>query len=109
MALALCKQGVAGSIPATSTNHHHFNEMPSEFSCVTTCYTGRGREFECPHAHQLNSCSHIDLSCFSLGTFWCKLGTSGTREARIKFQLARDGEKGAIFGGARGCGFDSQI
>jgi len=25
----LCKQGVAGSNPATSTNHHHFNQMPS--------------------------------------------------------------------------------
>ena len=64
----LCKQGVAGSSPATSTNHHHFNQMPSEFSRVTTCYSGRGREFECPHVHQLNSRSHMDSRCFFLGT-----------------------------------------
>jgi hypothetical protein len=43
----LCKQGVRGSNPLTSTNHHHFNQMPSEFSRVTTCYSGRGRESEC--------------------------------------------------------------
>src|SRR5260370_16432371 len=67
--VTLCKQGVAGSSPATSTNHHHFNQMPSEFSRVTTCYSGRGREFERPHVHQLNPHSHIDLRCFFLGTF----------------------------------------
>jgi len=25
----------------------------------TTCYSGRGWGFESPHAHQLNSCSHL--------------------------------------------------
>jgi hypothetical protein len=34
----LCKQGVAGSSPATSTNHSHFKEISSKFSSLTTCY-----------------------------------------------------------------------
>src|SRR5260370_6617545 len=65
----LCKQGVGSSNLLTSTNHYHFNEIPSEFSRVTTCYSGRGRGFECPHVHQLSFRSHIDLRCFFLGTF----------------------------------------
>jgi len=71
----LCKQGAGGSSPPTSTiiagvrPLNHFNQMPSEFSPVTTCYSGRGRGFERPHGHQLNSRSHIDLRCFFLGTF----------------------------------------
>src|SRR6516162_732253 len=38
----LCKQGTAGSSPATSTNYIFFNEIISMFSRLTTCYLGRG-------------------------------------------------------------------
>ena len=38
----LCKQGAAGSSPATSTNYIFFNEVASMFSPLTTCYSGRG-------------------------------------------------------------------
>src|SRR6266576_6784639 len=38
----LCKQGVAGSIPATSTNHFHFNQILSTFAALTTYYSSRG-------------------------------------------------------------------
>src|SRR5215831_12430717 len=38
----LCKQGAAGSSPATSTNYFFFNEVASMFSPLTTCYSGRG-------------------------------------------------------------------
>ena len=33
----LCKQGAAGSSPATSTNYIFFNEIASMFSQLTTC------------------------------------------------------------------------
>ena len=38
----LCKQGVAGSIPATSTNHLHFNNILSKIAEQNSCYLGRG-------------------------------------------------------------------
>jgi len=37
----LCKQGVAGSSPATSTKHIHFNEIASKFSRQTPCSGNR--------------------------------------------------------------------
>jgi hypothetical protein len=33
----LCKQGAAGSSPATSTNQLHFNKIAAEFFRRTTC------------------------------------------------------------------------
>ena len=44
----LCKQGARGLDPAKSTNHSHFNEISSKFSCVTTCYSGGRSEVLSP-------------------------------------------------------------
>jgi hypothetical protein len=38
----LCKQGAAGSSPATSTNLFHFKKIASEFFAFTTFCSGRG-------------------------------------------------------------------
>lgn len=46
--LCFASRRVAGSTPATSTNHSHFNEISSKFSCVTTCYSGRRSEVLSP-------------------------------------------------------------
>ena len=37
----LCKQGAAGSSPATSTNYMHFNDMPLKFARYNPCYSSR--------------------------------------------------------------------
>src|SRR6202007_2521906 len=38
----LCKQGAAGSSPATSTNHFHFSQILSTFAALTTYHSSRG-------------------------------------------------------------------
>ena len=44
----LCKQGVRGSNPLTSTKHLHFNELVSEFALQNTCYSRRGSGVQIP-------------------------------------------------------------
>src|SRR6266550_7516340 len=44
----LCKQGVAGSIPATSTNHIRFNEISSKCASHTPCHSSRGPRVRVP-------------------------------------------------------------
>src|SRR5215469_13213608 len=59
----LCKQGAAGSSPATSTNLFHFKKIASEFFAFTTFCSGRGRGFESPNAHRFNSRCYNILRC----------------------------------------------
>ena len=42
----LCKQGAAGSIPATSTNLFPFNKIAGKFLSNITCYWNRGYALE---------------------------------------------------------------
>jgi hypothetical protein len=47
-----CKQGAAGSSPATSTNHLRFNDVLSKLACDNTLCLSRGQQFESPHVHR---------------------------------------------------------
>jgi hypothetical protein len=44
----LCKQGAAGSSPATSTNHIDFNEIQCEVTGISTCHLSRGSGVRIP-------------------------------------------------------------
>ena len=57
----LCKQGVAGSIPATSTNHIRFNEISLKCPSHNPATQAGGQGFEPPPAHQPNSRSRNTL------------------------------------------------
>ena len=59
----LCKQGVAGSIPATSTNHLGFNKIAQGFVPHTTCYRGSGSgvEIPCDYLSEARSAQNHEL------------------------------------------------
>src|SRR6516162_11390122 len=59
----LCKQGAAGSSPATSTNLFPFKKIARESVPNSTCYSSRGSGFEFPHVHQNYSFLLHDLRC----------------------------------------------
>ena len=67
--ICICKQGAAGSSPATSTNYIFFNEIASMFSQLTNCYSGRGLGVRITSRPPLLLYLSYDLCCL----FDCRL------------------------------------
>src|SRR5215831_18215621 len=59
----LCKQGAAGSSPATSTNYIFFNEIASMFSQLPPGTQAGGLGLESAHLHHYYILPRYDLRC----------------------------------------------